>query len=349
MAYRWKTNTNPVNEIRTNPGDPGYTPVQPQPLQLQPIGMNGNETWRTQYDVPQTQRAAYMDEYEADQDRAAADAMRMQENRAAIQQEISTLRTELAGVEQQIQEIDARYPRLKGGDKEWEIAAKRAEIGDMSAYDSMMNRGAGAASAASGIENGLYNAGKLLYGLDSKDDYEQGAFANQIEMELRKAEEWAHRNPGQQLPPIYQDVKNRYDEWKAKKDNAGPANEDSGFIVDNADKTVNSLEAMVKNGTYDRAKEAAGYEWVKNNPNSPYTKTIREWLKANKYNTKEAKAEAAAFNKRIADAIKSKENLTPKEQKAWFDSLPQKERDAVSKKIVWKTREDGEEYFERKK
>ena len=283
MSFRWKTN--PVNEIRTNPGYTEFNPMQPQPIQLQPVGMRGNEPWRTQYDMPQTQRAAYMDEYEAPAPQPMQDG---------VQAEIASLQTELASIERQIQEIDAQYPQLKNGGQEWEIAAKRAEIGDMSAYDSMMSRNASANGAVSGIENELYNAHKLLYGLAASNDYEQGAYANQIETALRRAEEWSARNPNAKMPPIYADLKAKYDEWQAKKEKGNPADTPAAtgsFSVDNSDKTVNMLQSMVKDGTYNRKTEKEAYDWVKANPNSPYAKPLREWLDANKYKTIEAKKE----------------------------------------------------------
>lgn len=266
--------------------------------------------------------------------------------RAAIQEQIAGLQAELAGIESEIQKIDAAYPQLKNGGQEWEIAAKRAEIGDMSAYDSMMSRNGSANNQVSGIENELYNAHKLLYGLNRNNAEEQEAYANQIETALRRADEWSARNPDAKMPPIYADLRARYDEWNARRGAPQEPQDPQApvFTVDNAEKTINSLETMVKNGTYDRATEKGYYDWVKANPNSQYAKPIREWLDANKYKTVEAKRDAEAFNARIDAMVDENIKKTPAEQKAWFDSLTDKQQKAVLKRGEWK---DG--YFQRKR
>jgi succinate dehydrogenase/fumarate reductase flavoprotein subunit len=112
---------------------------------------------------------------------------------------------ELQGIMDRIAEIDKATPSLSKNPREWEIAAKRAEIGDMSAYDNLVSRGNTDATAAYGIENELYNAEKLTWGLYSKSSSsaEDRAIArSNIEASLRRAEDWA-RKSGKELPDSY--------------------------------------------------------------------------------------------------------------------------------------------------
>lgn len=331
-SYRWKQK--PINEIRTNPGEyQGFNP-QVQPIQMQPVGLRGNETWRTQYDMPQTQRAPYMDAYEAPV------------VEPTMNDELFKLQSRLAEVNARIAEIDAKYPDLKNGSAAWEIAAKRAEVGDMSAYDTMMGRANAANGSVSSIENELYNAHKLLYGLKAQNDYEQGAYANQIETALRRADEWSARNPNAQMPPIYADLKAKYDEWKSKK---GVGTETSvEFEVNNADETVNKMTSKIKAKTYSRKDEKSIQDWVDAHPNDPAAKPLQEFVDANKSNTVESRKEAADAKEWRRGWFKSVENLTPDQQNAEWNKLTEKQRANVLKEFKWITSKGGKEYLTRR-
>lgn len=333
MTLRWKQQ--PLNEIRTNPNYEDFDPMRPQPIQMQPVGLRGNEPWRQQYEMPQTQRAAYMDEYEAPQP--------VQDNGA----EIAQLQKELASIEARIAEIDQLNPELSKNPAAWEIAAKRAEVGDMSAYDSMVGRSA-QAGQASGIENELYNAYKLIYGLDSQNDYEQGAYANQIETALRRADEWSARNPNAKMPPIYADLRARYDAWKAGKGNGGAETPAETITVKNADDTINAMTSKLKAKNYTRADENALQQWVDGNSNSPYTKAIQEFIDAHKNDTVEARKEAGdAKAWRDAKALEF-EAMTPEEQDAAFKALTKKQQAQLLKAMTWTTNKEGKNYLKRK-
>lgn len=122
---------------------------------------------------------------------------------ADIRAKIAEKEAQLAEVNARIAEIDKSMPGLGDG-REWEIAAKRAEIGDMSAYDSLLGRSAMANGAAniSVIEAELKNAEKLLWGLESKNDEDRAMARNQIQVALRSAEEWQDKTGGE-LPASY--------------------------------------------------------------------------------------------------------------------------------------------------
>lgn len=333
MPFRWKQQ--PLNEIRENPNYEDFDPMRPQPIQMQPVGMRGNEPWRQQYEMPQTQRAAYMDAYEATQP--------VQDNGA----EIAQLQKELASIEARIAEIDRLNPELARNPAAWEIAAKRAEVGDMSAYDSMVGRSAQAGNA-SGIENELYNAYKLLYGLDAENDKEQGAYANQIETALRRADEWSARNPTAKMPPIYADLKARYDSWVSKKGTTADTPEAPGVNVDNADKTINAMTSKLKAKSYTRADEKALQDWVDRNPNSPYAKAIQDFVSAHTGETVEARKEADDAKAWRDNKALEFEAMTPEQQDAAFKALTRKQQAQLLKAMTWATNKEGKNYLKRK-
>lgn len=271
-----------------------------------------------------------------------AQNMAKQDRMEAGKAKLSQLQARLAEVENKIAEIDSQYPELKNS-REWNIAAKRAEIGDMSAYDAIMNRGASASNNATGIENGLYNAGKLLYGLDSKDDYEQGAFANQIEMEIRRAEEWQHRNPGATMPPIYYDIKNKYETWKQGK--GGVPIEDGKLVVNSARETTNQVNSMVKNKKYSKETETQLQEWVDEHPNDPNASEIQSVINANRFNTVEARASAEAKNKARKDFYESIKDLSVEAQEDSINAMTDKDRRFFYEAYEWKKGKNGKSYI----
>lgn len=149
MEFRWKTQDT-------------VAPVAPQTMPQAPQAFAG---------VPGAQPAL----------QAAPDGF--EEIRARIGEK----EARLAEIEARIAEIDRQYPQLKNGGQEWEIAAKRAEIGDMSAYDSMMARGQQAGGNAKNIESEIQ---KAYIDLSYAGPEQRPAFQNRInalEKEYREA------------------------------------------------------------------------------------------------------------------------------------------------------------------
>lgn len=330
MAYRWK-----IPEVQANFVDPqatmqelnarrmqGYAPVDTWDSDRAAAQMQGYNQAPAR--LPRTVQTGNGGNYQFDPtgiDQYMAD----QESEAARQRELASLKAELADIEGKIQAIDARYPQLKNGSREWEIAAKRAEVGDMSAYDTMVNRGDAANGAVSGIENELYNAYKLLYGLNSKNDYEQGAYANQIETALRRADEWSARNPNAKMPPIYADLKAKYDEWKAGKTETGA---DGGVVVNNAQEAINKISTQVRNKTWDNRQQAAYQQYVDTHPNDDASKEIQAALDANRFNTVEARASAAAKKQAAEDFYNEIKDLPTTQIEDRLDSLYAQDKSA---------------------
>lgn len=194
-----------------------------------------------------------------------------------INAQIRDKEAKLAAIESEIAQIDRQYPELKDGGQQWEIAAKRAEIGDMSAYDSMMARGQQAGGQASAIEGELYNAEKLTWGLKSKSSEEREITAANIGATLRKAEEWAART-GNGLPDSY---------YRLKKAMDSAEGTDSDYM--NSREYGNELALKIYRGTATDDDIEKGVAWAEKNPNSDAAKEILEAAKSGKGLTIEAK------------------------------------------------------------
>lgn len=249
-----------------------------------------------------------------------------------INAQIREKEARLASVEARIAEIDRQYPELKNGGQEWEIAAKRAELGDMSAYDSMMARGQQAGVQAGAIETELKNAEKLLWGLESKNDEDRAMARNQIEVALRSAEEWQDRT-GQQLPASYDRLRSALER--------GPSGQ-------NANELVNYYKYKMSKGELTDADREYVDTVLRPKMNSEDFDRLFAFLNESKGKTVEAKEAAMAYARKISDMVSGIEGKSPSEQNAWWNGLTKKERAAVLKIATWKTGPNGE-YLERKK
>ena len=238
-----------------------------------------------------------------------------------IQKQIEQLEAQLRDIDARIAQIDKEVPGIGGN--EWEIAAKRAEVGDYAAYDNIVNRGqnriASANSAADGIKNELYNAAKLTWGLKAKNSDDREAARNQIEVALVKAEEAAVKN-GTELPQIYYDLKSKLDEIDAE----GSGNDAEGIL--NGEQWENKVYTAVKDGTYDKAMEKEALKFVADYPNDPRSKEIAKIVEDNKGNTKEARAEAARQKKAAKNLYNEAKNMSKDDLFNWYHNLTDKQR-----------------------
>lgn len=143
MAYRWKNE----EEIMGTP----------QPLPLRFKGMQTPPAMQAQPQQSQVMTdfmdAERLGGWNAPQQTAPAPAAS-----ADVLAKIREKQARLAAVDARIEEIDKQYPELKNGGQEWKIAAKRAELGDMSAYDSMMSRGRQAGGNVKDLESKIRKA-----------------------------------------------------------------------------------------------------------------------------------------------------------------------------------------------
>lgn len=247
-------------------------------------------------------------------------------DRAQIQGRIAELETELTSVTNKIAEIDKATPGLAKNPKEWEIAAKRAEIGDMSAYDNLVSRGNADSASASGIENELYNAEKLTWGLHTKSNEDIAIARANIEASLRRAEEWASRT-GKELPSSYYRLRKELDSVPG-----GNGDDDM-----NSRNYGNELALKIYRGTATDEDIEKGVAWAEKNSNSDAAKEIFEAAKSGKYSTVEAKERAAARKKAAKDKIIELQKLPASEQEKEFDALDQKLKDDILKQAQWDT------------
>ena len=122
---------------------------------------------------------------------------------------LRSLEARLADIDSKLAAFDKANPGFNPDAAE--IAAKRAEIGDFSAYDNMVGRQGSQNADPTGIENELYNAEKLTWGLKSKSGEEKEIAKANIEASLRRAEEWADKTGGK-LPMSYHRLKAQLEE-----------------------------------------------------------------------------------------------------------------------------------------
>lgn len=311
MAYRWKTQMGPSQSEVASQQMAGYNPHQQRgvPFQTVPGGMQ-----------PPPDMTGYGESLQAASDRAG------------IIQQLNEKQERLAAIESEIAQIDRQYPELKDGGQQWEIAAKRAEIGDMSAYDSMMARGQQAGGQASAIEGELKAAEKLLWGLKSKNTEDREIARNQIEVALRSAEEWQDKTR--------QPMPESYNRLRAALENS--------TVEQNASTMAGILWSKMQDNTLTDADRAYAKALHDADPNSADAKTYREIYESTKGKTTEDKAAAKEWAAKISGMVKSIESKSPQEQNKWWNGLSKKEKNGVLKIAKWVSGPNGD-YLERKK
>lgn len=206
----------------------------------------------------------------------------------------------LRSLEARLADIDAKLEAFEKDNPGFnpdavEIAAKRAEIGDFSAYDNMQGRGAQNADPT-GIENELFNAEKLTWGLKSKSGEEKEIAKANIEATLRRAEEWSDKTGGK-LPMSYHRL-------KAQLDGVGGSGGDDRSELEWSNRIY--TKALNKQLTDADIKEMTDY--IEKHPDRELSKALQPIVKEYKGKTGEAKkraerkkAEARAIYDEIAN------------------------------------------------
>lgn len=218
---------------------------------------------------------------------------------------LRSLEARLADIDAKIEAFDKSNPGFNPDAVE--IAAKRAEIGDFSAYDNMQGRGAQNADQ-SGIENELYNAEKLTWGLKSKSGEEKEIAKANIEATLRRAEEWADKTGGK-LPMSYHRL-------KAQLDGVGGSGGDDRSELEWSNRIY--TKALNKQLTDADIKEMTDY--IEKHPDRELSKALQPIVKEYKGKTTESKerdAKEQANAEELFDAIK---DLPIKEQFKAFEN-----------------------------
>lgn len=226
---------------------------------------------------------------------------------------VSIKQKRLEELQQQLAEVDARiaeFDRLNPGvaSSNIDIAAKRAEAGDMSSYNNLVNGAMareqmGASSKASvvdGIKNDLFNAMQYTYGLKSKDDEMRDIATSQIRTALRRAEDTASEK-GVELPSVYYELKHTIESIPSS----------SGGRI-NSRELGNDWWTKANSGTLQDSDIKIAEEFVDNNPNSSEAEKVRIVIEQYRNKTEGAKARAKAQAEARQREIKRADELAVK-------------------------------------
>lgn len=252
----------------------------------------------------------------------------------AERKELADLERQLAEIDLQIEKFDRENPGISSGMVD--VAAKRAEAGDMGTYNAMVQNAFSSQlgndgmlkSSRNGIENELKNAEKLTWGLNSKNEEQQNIARNEINVALRSAEEWAEKT-GQELPTSYYRLK------EALKESSGGKN---------ANELVNYYRYKQEKGELTEADRKYVEEVLRPKMNSEDFDNLFGFLKESKGKTVEAKR----AEQKVKDIIGVIENLSPAEQEREWNKLSAEQRKIALKYAQWKTNSDGTTYLARK-
>lgn len=237
----------------------------------------------------------------------------------------------LGELKEKLVAIDAEIAKVKASpmsrETETAVAAKLAEIGDTSAYQAILarqqNQAAQQKSNASAIDNMLFEADKISWGLSSKSDEERAVAKQTIKAHLEQAKRVAEqtRTP---LPPKYRELEQKLADSDEASENYASAR-----------KRANELWLLARNKKLEKADIKEMEDYIAANPNSDISGQYRQLIDQYQGKTREAKASAS---KRKADALdlyyslngldpeaaaKRIANLTPRERKLLEDFYPE--------------------------
>ena len=234
-----------------------------------------------------------------------------------IMSQIESLESQLKQIDEQIAAIDRTMPNMS--DADWEIAAKRAAVGDYAAYDNMMNRSInGADSYKTKYENalnGLKNAEKLTWGLQSKDEDNQLIAKSQIGAALREWDEYAAKNGIIKKPEVY----NRLQEALGAETSLNDIQVENEILSDLLDKNL-SEEKLEKYTA-----------WANNHKNSKTATRVLQLIEQNKGKTNEAKAKAKAYKEGSDALFNEAANMSKKQLEDWWRGLSNEKKTQFKK------------------
>ena len=328
MDFRWKNRGGNLPQVQQNFVDP-----QGVRSTMAAQAMAGYQT------APQVNMQGYQPNVQPNVRGMAAPQATQQNNAALAEQNYNQFmqddavlqekKQKLAVLEEQLKQIDGQIAELQqgGADEEKAIAAKLAEIGDTSLYQSILSREQNAAaqqkSNASGIDNMLFEADKLSWGLNSKSDEERGIVKQNIRAVLDRAKQVAAQT-GTPLPP-------KYDELERKLQDSDKAS----IVYESERRRANDLWLKARNRTLENADIQEMEDYIAKNPNSEISGQYRQLIEQYQGKTKESKA---AYEKRKTDArnlynvlsdlpqdelARRARNLTASERKLLEDFYPE--------------------------
>ena len=232
------------------------------------------------------------------------------------------VRTALREKEAELAEVNARLAEIDkeiGNADEWEIAAKRAELGDMSAYDNLVSRrGNAAGGAISPVEEILYRAKGIASGLKSPSTEEKLLARDNIEVALEKAEKMASRS-GQELPALYYELKDRLENMEGGGTGTNKTAREIGT----------EFWIRARRGTLTEADVKEAEDIIAADPNSELSQALKDIVseyekKTPEYKKKQAK-KLAARKKMANDAAAAfGTSGTPESKKMRWNAILQK-------------------------
>lgn len=323
MDFRWK-----VPELKPNFVDPQGVRSTMAAQQMQGYAPN-----------PQPNMGGYQPNVQPNV-RGMAPSQAAQQNNAALAEQnyqqfvkddaaLQEKKQKLALLENKLAEIDNNIAQLQqgGSDEEKAIAAKLAEIGDTSLYQGILareqNQAAQQKSSAAGIDNMLYEADKLTFGLDSKSEEERNAVRQNIRATLDRAEEIA-KQTGTQLPEKYYRLRDKLE-----------GSDKASIVYESERKRANEWWAKARNKTLTDKDIAEVRDFIERHPDSDAATKLRPLVEQYAPQTVESKA---AASKRKQDArnlydilsdlpkdelSRRARNLTASERKLLEDHYPE--------------------------
>lgn len=203
---------------------------------------------------------------------------------------------ELQELKEKLVAIDAEIAKVKASpmsrETETAVAAKLAEIGDTSVYQAILarqqNQAAQQESNASSIDNMLYEAEKLTWGLKSKNAEDREIVRSNIGATLRRAED-AARKQGVDLS------KNEsYRRLKAAMDEGDEASN----VYEGEERFANTLWSKSQAGNLRDADIEEAKEWIEEHPDSQFASKVIQVVQ--EYAPKTAESKERAFKRRKA-------------------------------------------------
>lgn len=323
MDFRWK-----VPELKPNFVDPQGVRSTMAAQQMQGYAPN-----------PQPNMVGYQPNVQPNV-RGMAPSQAAQQNNAALAEQnyqqfvkddaaLQEKKQKLASLEQQLMKIDTDLAQLQqgGADEEKAIAAKLAEIGDTSLYQGILareqNQAAQQKSSAAGIDNMLYEADKLTFGLDSKSEEERNAVRQNIRATLDRAEEIA-KQTGTQLPEKYYRLRDKL-----------KGSDEASIVYESERKRANEWWAKARNKNLTDKDIAEVKDFIEKHPDSDAATQLRPLVEQYAPQTVESKAAASKRKndaKNLYDILsdlpkdelaRRARNLTASERKLLEDFYPE--------------------------
>lgn len=183
---------------------------------------------------------------------------------------LAALESQLSAIDEQIAQFDRENPGFGSGMAG--IAAKRAEAGDMGAYDSIVNgamsREQGAAGVRKAGEAGVWNsideARKIAFGLDDTSDETREARIANIRVMLDKARRDANA-AGIDLPTEWHEL-----DRKISQVENGTGDEKKSLL-----QWGNTLWTKLRNGTLSDSDISEMENYIAKNPNGELSKELQ--------------------------------------------------------------------------